>query len=302
MSDKPKIIAVVGPTSSGKTGLSVEIAKHFDGEVISADSRQVYRGLDLGTGKVTRQEMQHIPHHLLDVADPSDVYTAAEFKKDAGKAILTICGNSRIPIIAGGTFFYLDVLRNKQQSAPVEPNKDFRDSLESFSTEALFQKIEAADPERAADIDRQNRHRLIRALEIINTLGKVPKNDVAESPYQWLIIGLDIDKEQLHQTIHTRLIQRLEAGMEAEITQLHKDGLSYERMYALGLEYRYMALYLQKEITYEVMITQLETKIRQFAKRQLTWLKRDSDIQWFAPEARGQIIDCVSLFLHGKNS
>jgi tRNA dimethylallyltransferase len=302
MSDKPKIIAVVGPTSSGKTAISVEIAKRFNGEVISADSRQVYRGLDLGTGKVTVEEMQGIQHHLLDVANPMEVYTAADFERDAKAAIADIQRRGKTPVVAGGTFFYLDILRGKQQSAPVEPDESFRASLFDFSNLDLFQKIKGADPARANTIDPNNRHRLVRALEIINALGTVPKHVPAESPFQWLIVGLKIQKIRLHQNIRTRLLTRLEAGMATEIEYLHKEGLTYERMHKLGLEYRYMAMYLQQEISHDEMVAQLETKTRQFAKRQRTWLKRDSDIEWFMPEDYENISHCVSKFLHGTNS
>lgn len=270
----------------------------FDGEVISADSRQVYRGMDLGTGKVTIEEMAGVPHHLLDIVDPMDVYTGAEFVRDAAAALEEILQCGRRPIIAGGTFFYLDLLRGKLQSAPVEPDETFRASLQDLSNATLLEMLYQKDKARATTIDQANRRRLIRALEIINTIGAVPPTTTQDSPYEWLIIGIDITKDKLHENIHTRLLERLEAGMIEEVEQLHKNGVSYERLDSFGLEYRYIAKYLQGELTKDEMTEQLETKIRQFAKRQMTWLKRDEEIEWFAAEDRPRIERRVEHFLH----
>lgn len=297
MSNKPKVIAVVGPTASGKTSLSIELAKQINGEVVSADSRQVYRGLDIGTGKVTTEEMAGIPHHLLDIADPSDTYTGFDFVRDATEAIDDILARGKVPIVAGGSFFWLDLLRGKQTSAPVEPNPELRNELELLSTEELVERLRDADPERAATIDINNRRRLIRALEIADSLGTVPIPPSTESNYNWCIIGIDIDKEVLHENIHQRLLTRLQDGMLEEARSLHEHGLSFQRMDELGLEYRYLAKHLSGEMDYETMVATLETKIKQFAKRQLTWLKRDQDIAWFAPEDRIAIFRQVADFL-----
>ena len=297
---KPKVIAIVGPTAAGKTSLSITIAKHIDGEVISADSRQVYRGMDLGTGKVTPDEMDGVTHHVLDVADPMDIYTGANFVQDATKAITTIINNHKTPIIAGGTFFYFDLLRNKMQTAPVEPDADFRATLTSYSDTELFELLEAKDPRRAAQIDPHNRRRVERALEIINTLGAVPESTPAESAYDWLILGIEISREQLHANIHKRIVDRIEAGMIEEVERLHYEGVTYERMDALGLEYRYIAKYLQGELTKEAMIEQLTFKTNQFAKRQLTWLRKDTDIVWIDPKDTTSILDQIDSFLQDK--
>lgn len=301
MTNKLKVIAIVGPTSSGKTSLSVELAKKFNGEIISADSRQVYKGLDLGSGKITEKEKQGIRHHLLDIVEPMDVYTAAEFQRDANNAVSNINNRGCLPIVIGGTFFYLDILRGKQQAVSVEPDETFRDTLHKYTNFELFKKLEEIDPGRAKNIDSKNRSRLVRALEIINTLGKVPKLERRESPYEWLIIGLKVDKLRLHQNIHNRLQERLRDGMIDEAERLHKQGMTYERMHQLGLECRYMSMYLQQEITHDKMIPKLETKIRRFAKRQMTWLKRDSEIEWFNPENRELINRRVDEFLYTKS-
>lgn len=280
MFSKPKIIALVGPTASGKTALAIELAKRFNSEVISADSRQVYRGLDIGSGKVTEAEMADIPHHLLDVAEITDTYTAADFVRDAKAAIADIISRGKIPIIAGGTFFYLDLLRGKMQTAAVEPNPTLQAELEKMSTEELSQKLMAADPDRAATIDHSNRRRLIRSLEIIDSLGKVPAVQSVPSDYDWLVFGIEIDKEILNQRIEKRIHDRLKNGMIEEVQNLLAAGVDAKRLDDFGLEYRYLTKYLLQEISYEEMVEELFAKSRQFAKRQRTWLKRDSSIIW----------------------
>jgi tRNA dimethylallyltransferase len=293
---KPKVIAVVGPTSSGKTFLSIEIAKQFSGEVISADSRQVYAGMDIGTGKVTSEEMAGVPHHLLSIVNPSEVYTGSDFLNDAASAIADITSRNKMPIVAGGTFFYLDLLRGKITPAPVEPNEDFRNSLAHFKDDELFAQLQEKDPNRAATIDPFNRRRLVRALEVIEALGSVPKHTLT-SPYTWLVIGIETSNETLQNKIHDRLIARLESGMIEEVKRLHEQGVSFERLDDLGLEYRYIGRYLQNNLTYDEMVSELETKIRQYAKRQSTWLKRDNEIEWYPAENRSAIFSRIQKFL-----
>ena len=277
---KPKIIAVVGPTASGKTALSIELAKRFNGEVISADSRQVYRGLDIGSGKVTEAEMQGVHHHLIDIADITYRYTGADFVRDAKAAIADITARGKVPIIAGGTFFYLDLLRGKMSTAEVEPNLELQAELEKLTTEELFRKLSLADSARAATIESSNRRRLIRALEIIQTLGSVPPPTRTESEFDWLIFGIDIERDTLNARIEERMLQRLKNGMREEVEALLAAGASAERLVDFGLEYRFLTRNIQKEIPYEVMTEKLFTKIKQFAKRQKTWLKRDTEIIW----------------------
>lgn len=296
---KSKVIAIVGPTASGKTALSISTAKKFEGEVVSADSRQVYIGMDIGTGKVTRDEMSGVPHHLIDIADPVTVYTGADFARDAGIAIESIIARGHTPIVTGGTFFYIDLLRGKMQPAPVEPNEDFRNSLAHFKDDELFAQLQEKDGRRAENIDPFNRRRLVRALEVIEALGAVPEQKPVESPYEWLMVGVETTKDPLHDKIHERLLSRLDTGMIAEVENLHTQGVSWERFDDLGLEYRYIGQYLQKKLTYDEMVVELETKIRQYAKRQTTWLKRDAEIEWFASENTEGIFKRIEDFLHG---
>ena len=293
----PKILVIVGPTASGKTSLSIELAKKFGGEVISADSRQVYTELDIGTGKVTQEEMQGIPHHLLDVAKPNEVYTAHDYVRDGQRAISDILSRGKLPIIVGGTFFYVDALLGDVSTPEVSPNPELRTELEKLPTEELFLKLQKQDPERALTIDQNNRRRLIRAIEIASAIEVVPKTQSVEL-YNPLKIGISIEKEELVKNIHTRLIERLDAGMIDEVVNLHKNGLSYERMTELGIEYAYISQYLQNIITENEMRALIETKSWQYAKRQMTWLKRDGDIQWFEREESEKIEEIVKAFLN----
>jgi len=277
---KPKVIVIVGPTASGKTALSIELAKLINGEVISADSRQVYRGLDIGSGKVTEAEMQGVPHHLIDIANPKERYSGADFVRDASVAIKDITARGKVPIIAGGTFFYTDLLRGRLQTASVKPDLALQAELEKLSTEDLLAKLEASDPVRAANIEQGNRRRLVRALEIVATLGHVPVPGTPDSEFEFLVFGIKIDRETLYKRIEIRLHDRLQNGMQEEVNSLLASGLNPQRLIDFGLEYRYLTLRQHEKLSYEEMVEQLFAKLRQFAKRQLTWLKRDEEIIW----------------------
>lgn len=293
---KPKVIVIVGPTASGKSALAVEIAKEFSGEVISADSRQVYRGLDLTSAKITEAEQAGIPHHLLDVADVTEVYTASNYKHDAEIALKDILTRHQLPIIAGGTFFYVDTLLGKVSTPTVSPNEKLRHELEARTNSELYKELTQKDPRRAADIDPENKRRLVRALEIVDALGEVPAT-TSESPYDTLTIGLSVDLDQLSATIRERIIERLDQGMKEEVEALLVKGVTHERLEELGLECRYLSRHLSGQMTYEEMIGELTTKTRQFAKRQLTWLKRDQSITWFNKDDQN-IFTTVEKFLN----
>ncbi len=297
---KPKIIVIVGPTASGKTALSIELAERFKGEIISADSRQVYRGLDIGTAKVTPEEMRGIPHHLIDVADPRDVYTVAEYVEEGTKAIKEIVEHGNVPIIVGGTFFYIDALLGKFILPDTPPNPLLRKELEELDTSALYALLHAKDPDYASIVDKDNPRRLVRALEIIEVLGHMPQN-TSETPYGVLTLGVHIEKELLHQRIHDRILSRIDAGMIGEVKRLEAEGVSYERMQDLGLEYRYISRFINNNIDLETMVRELDLKSRQYAKRQITWLKRDKEIIWVNPEEIDSLSEKVSVFLQEKS-
>lgn len=295
---KPKVIVIVGPTASGKTSLSIELAQKFNGEVISADSRQVYRGLDLGSGKVTKDEMQGIPHYMLDFADPKTVYTVSDYVGDARPILTDIHHRGLTPVVVGGSFFYVDALLGRVSLPEVSPNEELRTELDALSTEELFVHLSERDPRRASEIDKDNRRRLIRAIEISAELGSVPF-PYTESPYDTLMLGIRIDMDTLKSNIHTRLIDRIEKGMVEEVKELHENGLSYDRLESLGLEYRYIARHVKGELPYCTMLEELEIKIGQFAKRQMTWLKRDKSIVWMKKDEIDNIQHTIETFLKG---
>lgn len=284
--NKFDLICVVGPTASGKSELAVKLAKKYNGEIISADSRQIYRGLNIGSGKVEGKWLRGkfiykgIVHHLIDEASPHGQYTVARFQKHARKLIADIAKRGMLPIICGGTGHWIDAVVNEQTLPSVKPNPALRKKLEKLSTEKLFQKLQKVDPERASKIDPKNPRRLIRALEIVITSGKpVPKLN-QNTKYQVLWIGLKPNQDKLHKKIAKRLNERLAQGMLKEVKKLKASGLSWQKLEAFGLEYKYCALYLQNQISEPELREQLLTAIKQYAKRQLTWWKKNSAIHW----------------------
>ena len=287
---KPKIIVILGPTATGKSGLSVKIAKKFNGEIISADSRQVYKGMNLGSGKITKKEMGSVPHYLLDVVKPNTRFSVAEYKKLAEKSIEKILSKGKLPIICGGTGFYIDSIVKNIDLPEVPPNQKLRKILEKKSVESLFKMLKKLSPSRAKSIDKHNKVRLIRAIEIAKALGKVPKIKELPSKYDFIFIGLDLPDKELKNKIAIRLLARIRAGMINEIKNLHKEGVSWKRLESFGLEYRQTALYLQGKISKDEMTENLKKEIWQFAKRQRTWFKRNKDIKWFKPKELKKIL------------
>jgi tRNA dimethylallyltransferase len=294
MNKKPIILVVLGPTATGKSDLAVKLAKKFNGEVISADSRQVYQGLDLGTGKITKAEMGGVPHYLLDVVSPKKQFTVADFQSMAHSAINDIIARGKLPIICGGTGFYIQSIVDNINYPDVKPNVRLRARLSKLSTKALFTELKKLDPRRAKEIDPHNKVKIIRAIEIARVLCKVPKlqNILLYTPIQ---IGVDLPDAELKEKIRSRLMARLKQGMVHEIENLHRKGLSWKRMHALGLEYRYLSLFLRKKISRQEMISTLEKEIWHYVKRQRTWFRRDKRIQWFSPGDR-RIEDAITDF------
>ncbi len=296
---KQKVIVIVGSTATGKSALGVELARKFNGEVISADSRQVYKGLDIGTGKVTKKEMGGVPHHLLDVVSPKRRFSVAEYQTLARAKMEEILQREKLPIVCGGTGLYVDSLLTSNQFPEVPPNEKLRARLDKKTTPELFQMLKERDPRRAKTIDSHNPRRLIRAIEIATVLGKVPtlKHSDEVEPRQVLWLGLTLPPEKLKERIADRLLSRLKAGMIAEAKKIHTRGLSWKRMEELGLEYRYLARFLQKKIIKQEMIASLQSEIWHYAQRQMTWFKRNTKIRWLAPQEKSTSEQLVKKFL-----
>ncbi|MCU0679946.1 MAG: tRNA (adenosine(37)-N6)-dimethylallyltransferase MiaA [Planctomycetes bacterium] len=282
---KPKIIVVLGATASGKTGLGIKLAQDFNGEIISADSRQVYKGMDIGTGK-DLQDYQIksgkkkiiIPYHLIDVVSPQQEFNLAKYKKMAEKAIADILKRKRLPIIVGGTGLYLQALIDNYDLSKRAPDLAFRKELEALTVLELWNRLKKENELFANNLnssDRHNKRHLIRYLELAKESQELIVRTKKPSQFDALLLGLDWPKEILWERIKKRLLDRLEKeNMVLEIKRLHRSGVSWERLESFGLEYRFIARYLQKQISYEEMIEQLFFAIRQFAKRQKTWFRR----------------------------
>ncbi len=291
---KPKVIVILGPTATGKSNLAVQIARKIGGEIISADSRQVYKGLDIGTGKVSRDKKipknyklkaksyfhKGIPHHLIDVANPKKKFTVAEYQKLTNSAIAEIVNKGKTPIICGGTGFYIDAITKGTIFPEVPPNAKLRKSLYSKSAIALFEYLKKLDPRRAKDIKNKNeinnKVRLIRAIEIIKALGKVPKlkydtnSAMAKnvSSYEFKKIGLYLPPDKLKKKIEKRVKKMFKDGLLNEIKKLKESGVSEKRLKELGFEY--------DSPTYEKVVKETI----KYTKRQMTWFKRDKEIKW----------------------
>lgn len=268
------VIAIVGPTALGKSDFAVSIAKKIGGEIISADSRQVYRGLDIGTGKITKKEMRGVPHYMLDVANPKRRITVADFTKLAHKIILNIHERGKIPIVCGGTGFYIEELLFPSNLPEVPANKKFRAKFSKLSAEKLFSILKKKDLRRAKEIDPKNKVRLIRALEIIDALGKVPKRKFTDSPYEVITIELNAPIDFIKKKIHLRLQKRIKLGLMNEGRKLLRAGLTHKELQSFGLEYKWLSLLLQNRITKKEFEIGLENDIVQYAKRQKTWFKK----------------------------
>lgn len=292
----PKIITIVGPNASGKSSLAVKMAKKFNGEIVSADSRQVYKGLNIGSGKVTKKEMGGIPHHLLDVVSPKKTFSVAQYKKIADLAIKKILKKEKLPIICGGAGFYIKTLIDNIDIPEVKPNLKLRKHFEKKTPIELSKYLIKLDPKRATEIDLKNPRRIIRAIEIANELGKTPEIK-SEPKYNILEIGIKTDNNKLKKKILKRINKRLKNGMMKEIIKLQKKGLSYKRMFELGLEYRYLSLFLQKKISKKEMLDKLFSETYKYAKRQITWFKKDERVKWCKISDKKKIEKKISNFL-----
>lgn len=271
---KPKIHVVCGPTSSGKSDYAVELAKKYSGEVISADSRQVYIGMDLGTGKITKEEMDGIPHHLLDIKKPNEDFSVEEFQRLAFEKIEDVLSRGKTPILCGGTGFYIQSVTDNVIFQEIKPNKALRAELEEKSIEELKEILSKIPKEEGAKVDTENKRRLIRAIEIGKQMGTLACIKRGEQKYNFEFTYLDFPDEVLKERINQRLEKRLKAGMIDEVKRLHEEGVTWAKLESFGLEYKYIAQFIQGKIDEETMKEEIRVKSRQYAKRQRTWFKK----------------------------
>lgn len=286
-----KAIAIIGPTAAGKTKLAIALAAKYNGEIVSADSRQVYLGLDIGSGKDLADydnNGQPVPYHLIDVANPGDSFDLATYQKLARQAMKQIWQASKLPIIAGGSGLYLQALIDNYQLSTIKPDSALRQELDNLSAAELWQKLYELKPalaERLNNSDKHNPRRLIRYLEIAQQAPSYQPSTTPAEHINTLILGIDYPLEVLEKRIRARLIQRLEnEDMIDEVYNLHEADVDWKWLEGLGLEYRYISRYLREQLDYDEMIEQLAIAIRQFAKRQKTWFKRwakqGKEIHW----------------------
>ncbi|HLM84278.1 MAG TPA: tRNA (adenosine(37)-N6)-dimethylallyltransferase MiaA [Candidatus Bathyarchaeia archaeon] len=306
------ILVILGPTSSGKSDIAIKLAKKFNGEIISADSRQIFRGMDIGTGKIERDkkslalgnsessarrrkkpsfDLQNVylsngvPHHMIDIVNPRTDFNAAKFKKQTEKIIEDILKRGKLPIICGGTGFWIQAIVDDVNFPEVKPDWNLRKKLEKYSAEKLFSTLQKMDPERAKTIDAKNKARLIRAIEIAKILGKVPKIQdtkykIQDTRYKTLQIGLKLPREKLYSNIEKRVLARFKQGMVEEVKKLHAQRLSWKKIQSFGLAYFWIPLYLKNEISEKELVEKVIQAEKNYAKRQMTWFKRDKRIKW----------------------
>ncbi len=292
----PKLIVIAGTNASGKSGLGIELAAHYGGEVVSADSRQVFRGLDLGSGKITAEETKGVPHHLIDVVDAGDFYSMADFQKQAYEAIDDIIARGKTPFLVGGTGLYVASVADGYVMSDRMPDLAYRNELEKLSTEELYIMLKKIVPD--TDVDARNRNRVMRVLEKIHDGDDITPSK--EPRYETLRLGVTWERDILRQRIDERLDRRLEQGMIEEVENLLKSGVSETFMIKLGLEYKFITQYLKGEYSsLEEMKDLLATAIKQFAKRQMTWFRRDQSIQWLdmAADPFAQACEKIDDFL-----
>ncbi len=287
--EKPKLIAILGPTATGKSRLGVELAQEFGGEIISADSRQVYRGLNIGSAKITPAEMKGVPHHLIDVASPRRTFTVARFQKLATQTTQQIIREGKVPFLVGGSPFYLYAVTEGWRLPPVSKNHLFRKKLSKKNSAELFEILKKMDPDYARKIDPHNPRRLVRAIEIAKTVGHVPPRQ--SSPlFQVLFLGLNYPRPELEARIIERLDQRLNAGLIEEVEKLRQLPLSWDRLESFGLEYRWVARYLQNKESYSEMRQQIIKDSLRLVKHQLNWFKKDQRIHWLKNKAQAKTL------------
>jgi tRNA dimethylallyltransferase len=310
LDDKQKVLVIIGPTAVGKTKLSIELAKRLNGEIISGDSMQVYRGMDIGTAKIKTEEMEGIPHHLIDIKDPSEGFSAAEFQELVRGKISEISSRGKLPMIVGGTGLYIQSVIYDYHFSDAPADETFRLELEQRAQEignlALHQQLEEIDPKSADQIHPNNVRRVIRALEIFyrtgKTMSETQKEQVPDLIYQTALVGLTMDRVLLYDRINYRVDLMVEDGLIEEVKKLYDRGLR-DCLSIQAIGYKEIYDYLDGKISLAEAIENLKKNSRNYAKRQLTWFRNKMDVQWFnmteTTDLAKKIIG-ISRYVEGK--
>ena len=311
--DNYPLLTILGPTASGKTTLAAHLAYELDGEIISADSRQVYRGMDIGTGKdLSDYEInsRHISYHLIDIRDAGEKYTLFHYQQDFHRVFRAIAGRNKIPILCGGTGLYIESVLKGYRLLDVPENPALRASLSGKTLEELTE-ILASYKKLHNSTDTDTKKRAIRAIEIADYQAKQQAEELTFDPIDSLIIGIDIDRELRRQNISSRLKKRLDEGLIDEVKQLLQSGVTVEDLLYYGLEYKFVTLYVIGSLSYDEMFLQLETAIHQFAKRQMTWFRgmerRGFSIHWIdaalpLDDKVGKCLELWSVYAKSKKN
>jgi tRNA dimethylallyltransferase len=285
---KQKLLVIIGPTAVGKTKLSIELAKRYNGEIISGDSMQIYRGMDIGTAKIKAEEMEGIPHHLIDIKEPDESFSVAEFQQLVRTKISEITAKGKLPIIVGGTGLYIQAVIYDYQFSEAPADEEFRLQLEErakvIGNEALHQELTKVDPESASQIHHNNVRRVIRALEIFHCTGKImsdyQNNQQPDLLYETALIGLTMERDKLYERINLRVDIMISEGLLDEVSRLHKQGLrDCQSIQAIG--YKEIYDYLDGKVGLDLAVENLKQNSRRYAKRQLTWFRNKMEVQWF---------------------
>lgn len=281
----PKLIVVVGPTASGKSALAIQLAKKLNGEIISADSRQIYRGMDIGTAKPTQEKMTIVPHHLIDIKNPDQNYTVAEYKRDALKTIKKIITKGRLPVLVGGTGLYVKTIIDNLEIPRVKPDLKLRQNLElrikNYGLKSVYDELINLDPEAAYIVDPNNPRRVIRALEIVLKTKKpfLDQRKAGKPLFDFLEIGISIPRKKLNNLINKRVDLMIKNGLIEEVKNLVKKyGAEFQSFDAIG--YREIIDYFDKKISLQEAIELMKRNTRNYAKRQMTWFRKDKRIHW----------------------
>lgn len=297
---KPKVIVIVGPTASGKTAISIELAKKINGEIVSADSMQIYKKMDIGTAKPTEEEKENIKHYMIDIIEPNEAFNVAKYKEMAQKAIDEIISKGKTPIVIGGTGLYINTLINGIEFKEIETDKTYREQLEKEAKEngidIVYKKLQEIDPEAAKNIDKNNIRRVIRALEIYKLTGKtktqLDKESIKEVQYDYKIFGMLWEREELYDRINKRIDIMIENGLIDEVKELtQKYKISNTAMQGIG--YKEVIEYLENKISIEDMKEKLKMETRRYAKRQITWFKKDKRITWISPKNKEECVNQI---------